>query len=89
MRLTTGLDDHLARRLLAGRVAGGGEFGVVSALGSGRVVCRSRTQKLGVLLCKPEGREQRDSGGGICEGNEHSFPPREFEAVVEPGHEGQ
>ena len=58
IRLTTGLDDHLARRFLAGRIGGRErerEFGVVSALGSGRVVRRSRTQTLDVLPRKPEG----------------------------------
>ena len=62
---------------------------MVGALGSDHGVHRFRTQELDVLLRKPEGRERWDSGGGICEGNERSFPPREFEVIAEPGHEGQ
>ena len=61
------------------------ELGVVGALlGSDHVVHHYRTQKLDVLLSKLEGRERRDSAGGIPEGNECPFPLQHLEIVVEP-----
>jgi len=47
-----------------------------------------RTQELDVL-CKHKGRERWDSAGGISEGNQGSFPLREFEVIVQPGHGDQ